>query len=90
VLRQATTASEPFDERRVGLDRFAFAVGARDDLERWVRHLDEKGVEHSGIADAHFGPTLVLRDPDNVQLELFVVAPNFQDLFRSDPASVRG
>jgi glyoxylase I family protein len=88
VLRHDTTATESFDERRVGLDHFAFAVGDLDELEGWVRHLDKKGVEHSGVIDAHFGPTLVLRDPDNVQLELFVVAPNIQDLIRSDPASV--
>ncbi|MGA9677409.1 MAG: hypothetical protein WBR28_19920 [Mycobacterium sp.] len=41
-------------------------------MERWVSHLDAKGVAHSGIVDMGFGPTLVFRDPDNIQLELFV------------------
>jgi hypothetical protein len=27
---------------------------------------------HSGIVDAGFGPTVVFRDPDNMQLELYV------------------
>ena len=90
VLRHATTATERFDERRVGLDHFAFAVETRGDLEKWARHLDDQGVEHSGVIDAEFGPTLVLRDPDNMQLELFVIGPNVRDLIRGDAASLPG
>jgi glyoxylase I family protein len=30
------------------------------------------GVAHSGIIDAAWSPTVVFRDPDNIQLELFV------------------
>lgn len=41
-----------------------------------MTHLDAKGVAHSGIIDSGYGPTAVFRDPDNIQLELFVhVAP---------------
>jgi hypothetical protein len=29
-------------------------------------------VSHTGIIDIGFGPTLVFRDPDNMQLELYV------------------
>ena len=61
-----------FDERRVGLDHLAFAVADRDEMEKWVAHLDAKGVAHSGIIDIGFGPTVVFRDPDNIQLEFFV------------------
>jgi len=60
-----------FDERRVGLDHLAFRVADRDELQRWVSHLDAKGVTHSGIIDIGYGPTLVFRDPDNVQLEFY-------------------
>jgi len=63
-----------FDEVRTGLDHVGFQVAARDDLDRWVTKLDELGVEHSGIRDitepVPFA-TLVFRDPDNIQLELF-------------------
>jgi hypothetical protein len=41
-----------------------------------VTWLDELGVEHSGIrtGDEPFPfATLVFRDPDNIQLELFTV-----------------
>ncbi len=61
-----------FDERRIGLDHLAFQVADRDELQRWVAHLDANGVAHTGIADMSYGPTLVFRDPDNIQLELFV------------------
>lgn len=75
ATHHGTDASDAFDERRVGLDHLAFAVADRDELEKWVAHLDAHGVPHSGIIDAEHGPTLVFRDPDNIQLELFVYPP---------------
>jgi len=60
-----------FDERRVGLDHLAFRFADRDELQRWVSHLDAKGVTHSGIIDIGYGPTLIFRDPDNMQLEFY-------------------
>jgi catechol-2,3-dioxygenase len=66
-----------FSELRVGLDHLALAVHSRDELERWVDHLDGCGVAHSGISDMPYGSVLVLRDPDNIQLELFARAPGF-------------
>ena len=62
-----------FDERRVGLDHLALHVRDYGTLEEWAAHLDARGVLHSGIQDAHGttgGPLIVLRDPDNIQLEL--------------------
>ena len=65
-----------FSEFRVGLDHLALAVESRDELEKWVEHLDTCGVPHSGLQDMPYGSVLVFRDPDNIQLELFVLAPN--------------
>jgi catechol-2,3-dioxygenase len=65
----ATT--EAFDERRPGLDHIAFVCGGRADLEAWEKRLDELGVAHGGIIDAHYGSGLSFRDPDNIALELF-------------------
>lgn len=62
-----------FDERRVGLDHVAFHVGDLATLELWSAHLDALAVRHSGVQDVHGargGPLIVLRDPDNIQLEL--------------------
>jgi len=72
VTHHASASSDVFDERRVGLDHLSFRVADVDELRRWVAHLDAKGVAHSGIIDSGYGPTVVFRDPDNIQLELFV------------------
>jgi catechol 2,3-dioxygenase-like lactoylglutathione lyase family enzyme len=72
VMTHDLPVSGAFDERRVGLDHLAFEVADRAELERWATHLDTKGVAHSGLIDIGFGPTLVFRDPDNIQLEFFV------------------
>jgi glyoxylase I family protein len=60
----------PFDERRTGLDHFAVHVPERGDLDDWVRHLEEQGVEHSGIKQTPYEDAITLRDPDNIQLEI--------------------
>ena len=88
VLHHDATPNEPFDETRVGLDHLSFHVADRSRLEEWVQRLDDHGVAHSGIIDAHFGATVVLRDPDNIQLELFVPpsAEVVAELTNSDPA----
>ncbi len=67
-----------FSEFRVGLDHLALDVASRDELEEWVEHLDGCGVPHSAIRDMPYGSVLVFRDPDNIQLELFALAPNFR------------
>jgi glyoxylase I family protein len=67
---------QPFDEARTGLDHVGFNVSTRDELEAWTRWLDELGIEHSGIRvlTQPFGfATVVFRDPDNIQLELFTL-----------------
>ena len=63
--------TEPFDERRVGLDHVAFACADRADLQRWESALTELGVAHGGIVDASYGSGLSFRDPDNIALEFF-------------------
>jgi glyoxylase I family protein len=72
MSHDGTIASDKFDEQRVGLDHFAFRVADKDELQKWVAHFDEKGVSHTGIIDTGYGPTVVFRDPDNLQLEFFV------------------
>lgn len=68
------TSTEPFDERRPGLDHLAFACASRAELEAWVARLHELGVEHGGIVDAPYGSALSFRDPDNIALEFFAPA----------------
>jgi glyoxylase I family protein len=61
---------------RTGLDHVALNVATRKDLEAWTACLDELGIKHSGIREGKepFAfATVVFRDPDNIQLELFAV-----------------
>jgi glyoxylase I family protein len=61
-----------FSEFRTGLDHIAFTVSSRDDLEAWQGLLAEKGTTFSPIADSPLGSLIALRDPDNIQLELWL------------------
>ena len=68
-----------FDEARTGLDHVGFDVGTRDVLHAWTEWLDELGIAHSGVqvVEQPFPfATVVFRDPDNVQLELFAMGIN--------------
>ena len=62
---------ERFDERRPGLDHVAFGCADRAELDKWRQRLDDLGIAHGGIVDAHYGSGLSLRDPDNIALEFF-------------------
>jgi catechol 2,3-dioxygenase-like lactoylglutathione lyase family enzyme len=66
-----TASGGAFDERRTGLDHIAFACADRAELESWARRLDELGIEHGRIKDAHYGAGVSFRDPDNIALEFF-------------------
>ena len=74
--KNTANAGEQFDEARTGLDHVGLNVGARENLEAWTAWLDELGIKHSGIRSGEepFAfATVVFRDPDNIQLELFAV-----------------
>jgi len=65
-----------FDEARTGLDHVGFHVESREVLDSWTAWLDELGIEHSGVRTGEVPfpfATVVFRDPDNIQLELFAV-----------------
>ena len=70
-----TSHDEPsgdrFDERRTGMDHVAFRL-APDDLPTWKARLEELGVDHSDVKSSSTQTAMItLRDPDNIQLELF-------------------
>jgi glyoxylase I family protein len=64
-------STEPFDERRPGLDHLAFACANRAELEQWEGHLNNLEIAHGSIVDASYGSGLSFRDPDNIALEFF-------------------
>ena len=71
--------SARFDERAIGLDHLAVRVPDRAALEAWAERLDALGIEHSGVQEELGGPLIVFRDPDNIQLELWVYDPRPED-----------
>ncbi len=75
LARHESGAGDAFDETRTGLDHLAFAVADRDELVRWSEHLAAKGADATEIKDVWYGNCITVRDPDNVQLELFVAPP---------------
>ena len=66
-------ASAPFNERRTGLDHFAFQVADRAQVEDWVARFDALGVPHSEIRHTPITGSylVVFRDPDGIQLEMY-------------------
>lgn len=64
----------PFSEFRTGLDHLEFGVASRAELDAWIAHLDQHGVAHSGIKERGSSLIVTLRDPDNIQLELYALA----------------
>lgn len=64
-------SSEGFDERSVGLDHLSFGCADREELASWSSRLEELGIAHSGIEDAHYGSGVSFRDPDGIALEFF-------------------
>ena len=79
--RHDTNDGGLFGETSTGLDHAGFFVPTHADLEAWQDHLEAQGVTRvdvadkpltqSPIADEPYGSVIVLRDPDNIQLELF-------------------
>jgi glyoxylase I family protein len=75
LVEHGTGCPTGFDETTAGLDHLSFAVASRSELEQWRVRLGEHGVHHSPITEARSVPgalVLVFRDPDDIQLELFV------------------
>lgn len=50
------------------------AMASEDELEKWVAHLGEHGVNSSGIVESPFGLHLHAKDPDGIAIEFFVAA----------------
>ncbi|KQS54703.1 glyoxalase [Geodermatophilus sp. Leaf369] len=67
----AEQTTDAFDARRTGMDHVAFACADRAALEQQAARLDELGIPHGGIVDAHYGSGVSFTDPDGIALEFF-------------------
>jgi quercetin dioxygenase-like cupin family protein/catechol 2,3-dioxygenase-like lactoylglutathione lyase family enzyme len=56
------------------VEHVAITCADRDMLARWHEVLSQKGVDPGSITDAPYGSGFVLRDPDQMQVELFAPA----------------
>ena len=61
-----------FSEFRPGLDHLSFRVADTARLEEWKACFDELGVDYQPLRSERYGSVLIFRDPDRIQLELFV------------------
>jgi glyoxylase I family protein len=74
VLTRAPSRRDPSGEPATdGLDHLALAVPDGVALEAWAAHLTDVGIDHAGIVLEGGHPSLQLRDPDGIAIEL--VAP---------------
>ncbi len=66
-------SGDRFDERRTGLDHVAFTVPNADGLHDFAERFKQLGIEHSDVKPtvSGAGGIITLRDPDNIQLEVF-------------------
>ena len=72
-LAQPTDGSaDDFDYRRTGLDHLAFGLSDYEELDGWVTHLDDLGIEHSPVRELDLGKFVSFEDPDGIQLELWL------------------
>lgn len=73
LLTHEGAERDDFDERRTGLDHFAFAVGGPNEVDAWAEHLRGCGVEVDGPKAGGLPGSrlIVFRDPDGVQLECY-------------------
>jgi catechol 2,3-dioxygenase-like lactoylglutathione lyase family enzyme len=61
-----------FTEFRPGLDHLSFRLHDAAELDRWRARFDEAGVAYQSPRSEAYGSVLIFRDPDRIQLELFV------------------
>ena len=73
LCQHAGSTGVSFDETRPGLDHLCFAVSNVRELVEWEHRLRAQHVLFSPATQANTLPgarVVVLRDPDNIQLEL--------------------
>lgn len=75
-----------------GYDPVTFIAGSDDDLDGWVRHLDDAGVDHSQVITGLGGRLVVLSDPDGTYLRLLTMPDAGLDAvrMRADAAPMSG
>ena len=71
LVQHAGSDGSVFDAGRTGLDHAAVEVTTLAAIEAWTGHLDEAGVQHSGVIFVPMGAILNFADPDGIRLSIF-------------------
>ena len=72
LTRHDEQSGDSFSERRPGMDHVALAVGGVAEVEGLKDRFAELGVQHSEVKASSSGTAMItLRDPDNIQIEVF-------------------
>jgi catechol-2,3-dioxygenase len=53
------------------LDHLALEESSRDELEEWVRRLEQLGAAYAPIKDLGHACFICLKDPDGISIELW-------------------
>ena len=77
VAELGPDAVGPFPEQ-VGLYHMAWELAGMDELKDAYRVVVEKGVEIAGYGDHGDVKGLYIRDPDGIEIELYVEAPEYE------------
>ena len=71
IVQHSRGDKTTFDEMRTGLDHISFTVTA-EELTAWQHRFGEAGISSSEPAPAASGElVIVVRDPDNIQVQIF-------------------
>ena len=72
LTRHDQQSGETFSERRPGMDHVAVEVGSADEVQALKGRFEQLGVTHSEVKATSRGTAMItLRDPDNIQIEVF-------------------
>lgn len=71
IVQHARGDESRFDEMRTGLDHISFTVTA-EELPAWQKRFGAAGISSSEPAPAASGEmVIIVRDPDNIQVQIF-------------------
>ncbi|HSD60673.1 MAG TPA: VOC family protein [Burkholderiales bacterium] len=87
ALMQIGPGAGPPDPYSVGMYHFALKVGdSLEELRAWKARLEARNVHLVGMSDHRVSQSLYIRDPDGIEIELYVDAN--PEIWKSDPAAV--
>ena len=71
LTRHDQQSGETFSERRPGMDHVALQVASADEVKTLKDRFEQLGVDHSEVKGSNGTAMITLRDPDNIQIEVF-------------------